>query len=158
MENNPLPIVESRRSFLGQCAMALAGATMVGCGAILQGCEASTSPPGNNGGGNEDLVLDVSTLDADGKFFRTSQKGPDGKAILIVRSSATEYLALSMECPHERYEVSTPSAGSTTITCPYHGSQFDLSGALKAGPATTSLKKYPTTFDSATKKLTVKLS
>lgn len=161
-ENNTLPVLESRRAFLGKCASALAGITVIGCGGILlEGCEATyPTPPGsNNGGGgnnNGTLTLDVSSLDADGKAFVTSQRGPDGKRILIVRNSATEYLALSMSCTHENNEVAPPVNG--TITCPFHGSQFDLKGDVKTGPAASPLKRYQATFDDSTKKLTVALA
>jgi len=153
-----LPIVESRRTFLGQCAAAVAGVTIIGCGAaVLQGCEASTSPPNNGGNQNgNDLVLDISSLTADGQAFATTQRGPDGKPILIVRRSATEYLAFSMQCPHEAFQIGTPVNG--TITCPLHGSQFDLTGAVKTGPATAPLRRYTSTLDAANNKLTVKLT
>ncbi len=156
MDNTNLPIVEGRRSFLGQCA-ALAGIAVVGCGAsLLQGCEASTSPP-QRGGNGGDLVLDVSSLDADGKSMVTTQHGSDGKRIVVVRNAATEYIALSLECTHEQYEVNPPGSDGL-MTCIYHGSKFDLTGAVKVGPATAPLKRYTTTFDSANKKLTIKLA
>ena len=156
-----LPIVESRRAFLGACASAIAGLTVVSCGGILAGCEATTTAPvppgggGNQNGGN--LTLDVSSLTADGMAFVTSQRGPDGKRIAIARKSENEYVALSMECTHERNEMSPPSGG--VISCPFHGSKFDLlTGAVQVGPATSPLRRYETTYDAATKKLTVKLS
>jgi Rieske Fe-S protein len=150
MENNQqLPILESRRTFLGQCA-ALAGLGVVGClGVLASGCEASTTAPTNT----EPIVVDVSALDADGKTLVTSQRAPDGKPVLIVRQSAGGFLALSMRCTHESNQVNPPVNG--VITCPFHGSQFDLTGAVKTGPAPTALQRYTTSFDATTNKLTV---
>jgi len=152
-----VPVVEGRREFLGTCA-AFAGITFVGCGAaLLQGCEATTSPPQNNGGqSGGKLELDVSSLDADGKSFVTTQKGPDDRPILVARV-AGEYLALSMQCSHEHFQVAPPKSDGT-ITCPLHGSRFTLAGAVISGPATQPLKRYTTSFDSSTNKLTITLA
>ncbi len=156
-----LPIVESRRAFFGACAGALAGLTVVSCGGLLSGCEATTTAPTNPGGGGTQtgntLTLDVASLTTDGMAFVTSQRGPDGKRIVVARKSESEYVALSMECTHEKNEMSPPVGG--VITCPFHGSKFDLlTGAVQVGPATSPLRKYETTFDASTKKLAVKLS
>lgn len=156
-----LPVVqaiESRRAFLGQCAGAIAGITIVGCGAaLLQGCEASTVRPGSGGGNNTGtIVLDVSSLDTDGEALVTSQKGPDGKPVLIVRRTAGEFFAFSMQCTHEQFELAAPKNG--VITCPLHGSQFNLDGTVKSGLATQPLKQYPAVFDQTNNKLTVTLS
>lgn len=153
MENNQqLPIIESRRTFLSQCA-ALAGLAGVGCLATLvSGCEASTTAPVNT----SPIVVDVSSLTADGKSLVTSQTGPEGKPLLIVRQSAGNFLALSMRCTHESNQVSPPVNG--VITCPFHGSQFDLTGAVKTGPAPSPLTRYTTAFDATTNKLTVTFS
>lgn len=152
-----LPIVESRRAFLGACAGAVAGLAVVSCGGMFAGCEATTTAPGTNPPTGGTLTLDVSSLTADGMSFVTTQRGPDGKRIAIARKSETEYVALSMQCTHESNEMSPPNGG--VITCPFHGSKFDLlTGAVQTGPATAPLRKYETTFDAATKKLSVKLS
>jgi len=155
-EHNPLNIIqdESRRAFFGQCVGALAGITLIGSvGSLMQACSSSaTGPEGITG----PISVDVSTLDADGKALVTSERGPDGKHVLIVRNAATTFTALSMQCTHERNEVSAPVNG--TITCPFHGSKFDLNGNVKTGPATSALKKYQATYDEATKQLTVILA
>jgi Rieske Fe-S protein len=155
-EQNILPVIESRRTFIGQCVGALTGITIVGCaGSLLAGCEATTTAPTNNGTTTGPITVDVSTLDADGEALVTGQRAPNGKHVLIVRQSATEYLALSMECTHEKNEVAAPQNG--VITCPFHGSQFDLTGAVKTGPAASPLKRYAVQFDAGSKQLTVTL-
>jgi Rieske Fe-S protein len=153
-----LPIVESRRSFLGQCVGIIAGGALATCaGTLLAGCEATTTaPPGGSGITTGPITVDVSSLDTDGKSLVTSQRGPDGKHVLIVRQSAADYLALSMQCTHQQNEVAAPRDG--IITCPYHGSQFDLTGAVRTGPATAPLKRYAVSYNDSTKQLTVTLA
>jgi cytochrome b6-f complex iron-sulfur subunit len=159
-DKNILPVIEGRRTFIGQCVGALTGIAIAGCaGSLLAGCEATTTAPpnnGNNGGMTGPITVDVSTLDVDGRALVTSQKGPDGKHVLIVRQSAAEYLALSMQCTHQQNEVAAPNNG--VITCPFHGSQFDLTGAVRTGPATAPLKRYAVSFNESTKQLTVTLA
>jgi Rieske Fe-S protein len=50
--------------------------------------------------------------------------------------------AMSAVCPHAGCTVWAPAVGDTDVNCPCHGSQFDLNGALKRGPAGRSLQHY----------------
>lgn len=153
----------ARRAFLAQCVTSLAGFTVVGIVApLLQGCEPSNYPTdsnntgttgGNNGGtnngnnGGTGTTFSVASLTADSQALVTQTKGSDGYRIMIVRISATEFKSLSMRCTHEGCGVNAPQSG--IITCGCHGSQFELNGAVKRGPATQPLKSYATTFDAA---------
>lgn len=65
---------------------------------------------------------------------------PDGSKVLITRPSTDEVLAFSSVCPHEGCTVA-PDDGQ--LACPCHGSQFELDGALKRGPARTGLTAFP---------------
>jgi Rieske Fe-S protein len=145
-----------RREFLRVCTNLLAGITIVGIAApIFTGCEPSNvptatgtpPPPGNDNNGSTGTAFDVSSLTGDGQGLVTQTKGPDGYRIVIVRLSADQYTALSMRCTHEGCSVNPPSGGQ--ITCSCHGSQFELNGAVKRGPATQPLKTYQTTYDAA---------
>lgn len=51
------------------------------------------------------------------------------------------YLALLLKCTHRGCEV---SVGGASITCPCHGSEFTLDGAVIEGPAMDSLVTYKT--------------
>lgn len=157
-EANDLPsdrplLDESRRTFINQCMSALAGMTVIGVVApLLTGCEATTVAPG---AGNSKVTINVSSLDVDGKALVAPQSGPDSFRILVVRQSATTYTALSMQCTHESNPVNPPVGGK--ITCPFHNSEFDLTGKVTKGPAGRSLHSYTTTFDDVSKILTIKL-
>lgn len=64
---------------------------------------------------------------------------PSGGSLLLVRPSAGEVKAFDPTCTHEGTQVSAPRNG--VITCPNHGSQFDVSsGSVKRGPATAALR------------------
>jgi Rieske Fe-S protein len=154
-EREELSMVESRRSFLGRCGQALAGITIVGVAApLFQACETSkVLGSNNNNNGDATITVDVKSLDADNKALVTTQTGPDGKNILVVRQSATSYLALSMECQHQLCPVNPPQNGF--IDCPCHGSRYDMTGAVVNGPTTKPLKRYPLTFDATAQTVTI---
>ncbi|MEO5930863.1 MAG: Rieske 2Fe-2S domain-containing protein [Candidatus Kapaibacterium sp.] len=152
--NGELPIIESegRRSFFSQCAGAMVGLTVIGTIApILQGCSSSPTAPN----GPAQITVDVSSLDADNKAVLVGDQGTDGKSVVVVRKTATTYLVLSMTCTHDECEVGAPNSSGIMI-CPCHGSKFDITGAVKQGPASSPLGQYTSTFNEATKMLTIK--
>lgn len=143
----------SRRSFLGRCSQALIGATVVGTvGPLLAACEISVV----RGGGDLPTRFDVSALTADNQALVTTTNGPEGAPLLIVRKSATEYVALSMLCTHLGCTINAPV--DQVATCPCHGSQFDLSGRVLVGPAPRNLARYATTYDAGSRTVEVAFS
>ena len=120
------------------------------------------APPAGGGGTGGDpaegIAFDVSILDADGKSVATDIKGPHGFGILIVRDAATTYTALSMRCTHESCMVDGTVPVGGPILCRCHGSQFNLDGSVRRGPAASPLATYTTTFDEATRIVRIKLS
>jgi nitrite reductase/ring-hydroxylating ferredoxin subunit len=66
------------------------------------------------------LVGDVAVFNIDGSFFATQDK-----------------------CPHRQGPLSQGKLEGSTVTCPLHGSQFNVcTGALLRGPAKDPLKTY----------------
>src|SRR6266850_6575356 len=64
--------------------------------------------------------------------------------LAVLRASATQMLAFDARCPHLGCAV---SGASSLFICPCHGSLFDLSGAVKLGPAERPLTALQVTFD-----------
>lgn len=65
---------------------------------------------------------------------------PDGSKVLVARPAEGEVVAFSAVCPHQGCTV---EPGDDGFACPCHGSQFELDGALKRGPARTGLSAFP---------------
>ena len=142
----------ARRDFLLKFGSSLAGITMISTLApLIAGCESSTGPASMDP--NFRATYDVSSLTVDGTAMVTATNGGDGTPIVLVRNSATTYTALSMSCTHEGCVCRSPSNG--TINCDCHGSQFDLTGAVRRGPATTALYRYKVAYDSTGHSVTV---
>jgi Rieske Fe-S protein len=163
----PFAVPTTRRAFVCGAARALvAGAVGGAATPLLTSCGRDTSNgssgsvPGNVPGNVPDSArhtetVDVSPLTSDGQSLVTAAAGPDGAPILIVRYSASRYVALSMQCTHEGCPVNPPVHG--VMTCPCHGSQFDLAGRVERGPAQFPLGHYDATYHSATRSLTILL-
>ena len=63
---------------------------------------------------------------------------------LIAKTSASTFTAIDAVCTHEGCTI-TGEDGSTYV-CPCHGSRYDRSGHVLAGPAKASLRQYAATF------------
>jgi nitrite reductase/ring-hydroxylating ferredoxin subunit len=60
----------------------------------------------------------------------------DGVPVLLARTRAGEVCALANTCTHLGGPLAEGSREGDTVTCPWHGSRFDLrTGAVVAGPA-----------------------
>ncbi len=135
----------SRRQFLRAAGRVLLGGA-------LADCRRGTAAPSPSG---RERSVDVSALVADGQSLVTRERGPDGAPILVVRSSAQSYAALSMQCTHEGCPLNPPSG--EFLICPCHGSRFDLQGRVLAGPAEFPLARYVSRYDGRTRRLVVML-
>jgi nitrite reductase/ring-hydroxylating ferredoxin subunit len=77
-------------------------------------------------------VLDAAELRGD-EFRRVDV---DGVPVLLARTRAGEVCALANTCTHLGGPLAEGSREGDTVTCPWHGSRFDLrTGAVVTGPA-----------------------
>jgi nitrite reductase/ring-hydroxylating ferredoxin subunit len=66
-----------------------------------------------------------------------------GNEIALFNVEGTLY-AINNRCPHSTGPLVEGRLFGTTITCPWHGAQFDLTnGQCHTGPATTNVIVYP---------------
>ncbi|MCH8332096.1 MAG: Rieske 2Fe-2S domain-containing protein, partial [Bacteroidetes bacterium] len=66
--------------------------------------------------------------------------------IVIVRRSATDYIALSQTCTHLGCTVGYDHS-TGTLPCDCHDSKFDIDGSVINGPAKKDLVLYNTQLD-----------
>ena len=77
-------------------------------------------------------VLDAAELQGD----ELRQVEVDGVPVLLARTRAGEVCALASTCTHHGGPLAEGSREGDTVTCPWHGSRFDLrTGAVVRGPA-----------------------
>ena len=72
---------------------------------------------------------------------------PPGSALLVgnvaVFNVAGSFCATQAKCTHRQGPLNEGTLDGSTVTCPWHGSQFDVcTGAVLRGPAGAPLKAY----------------
>lgn len=66
----------------------------------------------------------------------------DGDAVAVFNVGGQLY-GVAAKCTHVGGPIDRGPVAGTTVTCPWHGSQFDLAtGAVLQGPAAQPLKRY----------------
>ena len=138
----------SRRIFLesaGKCLLCAEGT-----GTILSACNGSpTENEDDNQNGTNPVTFTIDLTDPSnaalttiGGALKFDMPGQD-LPIIVIRMASDEVLALSSKCTHQGLEVNLPA--NNMITCPWHGSTFDINGNQTGGPAPagTSLTEFP---------------
>ena len=94
-------------------------------------CDSRVSPPTGPVTAGNVSALAVGTLQA-----------VPGEAVILGRDSGGLY-AMSAACTHAGCMLSvTNAAGAEELSCPCHGSLFDVNGDVTRGPALASLQHY----------------
>jgi Rieske Fe-S protein len=133
------------------CRRALLKGAAATCGAgLLSACggaEApSTAPPprapapsgaGSAAGGLRASLTSLSDVPVGGAV---EVSAPDGTKVLVAQPKEGEAVAFNAVCPHEGCAV---SPDDDHFSCPCHGSQFELDGSLRRGPAERGLTPFP---------------
>lgn len=93
--------------------------------------------PGN--GNKNEIVVDLtqsanSNLKTVGGFVYVNN-------LIIIRTSDSQYTALSKICTHQGCTV-TYNSSNNNVPCPCHGSLYNINGTVVNGPAPESLKQY----------------
>ncbi len=85
------------------------------------------------------------------KIAKTSDLAPgsgkvveaDGETIALFNVEGTFY-AMGNTCPHRGGPLGEGSLEGNTVTCPWHGAQFNVkTGEVLRPPAATGVKSYP---------------
>ena len=140
----------SRRDFLVRAAQTAIGITVIGSVVpLISSCSNSVGPSVSHG----TATINVASLTADGTALKDNSTNPEGTPLVVVRKSATTYLAMSSYCAHQGCAVNLPVGG--VMHCPCHSSIFDLSGKLISGPSPRGLSTYTTVYNATAHTVTV---
>ena len=146
-----------RRAFLNTCSCTLGRLVLLSAvGRAIAACEISEVHAPVSKGALE-INVDVSALVRADDWLVTMKRGRDGARIVCIRQADGSFIAMSMLCTHASFRLEAPK--DKRMYCPGHRSNFDLQGTPLDGPAvaTGPLFRYRTTFDEATKILTITL-
>lgn len=123
-----------RRDFLGTLSGPVLAACAVCMGACSKSADGSTAAPtGVN------FTIDLTT----NLTFAGSWMAQSGVVVVRLASgnSAGSFTAVQQACTHEGVAINYDALG-TRFVCNAHGSVFNTSGAVTAGPAPRALKQY----------------
>ena len=131
----------NRRSFMSACG--------AGCALFASGCVAEVY------GGDGTFSLEAEEFSALGEVGGAAPINVESQAILLLRTSASEVVALSRICTHAQCDLDPGIAGEFNaaegrLRCLCHGAIFDTSGNVMGGPAPSPLQRYVVEFDAAT--------
>jgi len=88
---------------------------------------------------------------------------PPGSILLVgevtVFNVDGRFCATQAACPHRQGPLNEGTLDGSTVTCPWHGSQFDVcTGAVLRGPAKDPIKTYAVTVDGEVGRVEVPLA
>ncbi|MFD3377030.1 MULTISPECIES: Rieske (2Fe-2S) protein [unclassified Streptomyces] len=121
-----------RRTLLAALGGAGIAATLTACGGSDDSSSGSSDASKSSGSGAGAALAKTTDIpEGGGKIF--AEEG-----VVVTQPTAGEFKAYSTVCPHQKQQVNSVADG--TITCPAHGSQFNVTdGSVKKGPATSGL-------------------
>ncbi len=125
-----------RRHFVELGACGAAGAVLLPLGGCASLAAVRLAP---ENGTLRLAVRNHPSLDRPGGHLKVAADGV-ARPIYVIAQEDGSYLALSSECTHLKCTVELDGA---RIVCPCHGSTFDRSGDVLAGPAEQPLNRYP---------------
>lgn len=135
-----------RRTFLPMshvCRRTVLKGAAATCGVgLLAACGDDDPAPASSGddsGGSSGVRAALVRLDEVAVGEAVEATDADGEKVLVSRLSEDEVVAFSAVCPHQGCSV---APNGEQLACPCHGSQFELDGSLKRGPAETGLTPY----------------
>jgi cytochrome b6-f complex iron-sulfur subunit len=135
-------ILMDRKEFI---SLAGASAGWMLISSCLNGCSSNDVTPAP---ANVDFTLDIAT-----GALATNGGSLIKSGVLVARTTAGAFIAVSAACTHDGTTVEFQSA-STNFNCPRHGSKFTLAGAVINGPASKALTVYKTTLTGTSLRVT----
>lgn len=127
-----------RRDFF-KSACALCGLALIP-GVLVESC----TKQGYSGPSNVNFTLDL-TQSANAAL-NTVGGSVISNGVIVIRSSAGTFSALSATCTHQGCQVGYDSSVQE-IVCPCHGGTYNLSGKVLGGPPPSPLTSYTATLN-----------
>jgi cytochrome b6-f complex iron-sulfur subunit len=144
---------QTRREFcLHACqaaSLAVFGNTLA---TLLAGC-GSENPVDSSGGNiariqavvaNNTITLAIDANSPLAAVGSAALVQASNNSLLVARTAQDTFAAVTAVCTHQACVIT--GYNNQIYTCPCHGSQFNTSGRVVRGPATSALRTFPTQF------------
>ena len=148
-QTTAIPVAPTRREF---CARTCQAVSLLALGAVIPACGGSSTSPSSapalpSVSGtlvNRTLTITVDAASPLAAVGGAATVTASTGTYLVARTAQSAFTTVTAVCTHEGCAV-TGFANSRYV-CPCHGSEFSTSGAVVQGPASSSLRQFPTTF------------
>lgn len=134
-----------RRTFLVQSGILAAMAALSACSGLGGGDVTQPTLPANT-------TIDVGNYPALANVGGVALVTIASSPVAIVRTSSTNFLALSRVCPHQGGLI---TLSGNDFVCTRHGATFNLNGGWIGGQRTSNMYQYTTSYDAASGTLTI---
>jgi cytochrome b6-f complex iron-sulfur subunit len=124
-----------RKEFLTLVGATAGGALLASC---FYSCKKNDS---DDGAATKDFTLDLN--DSSNAALKNNGGFVVSNGVIVAKTSSGAYVAVSSACTHQGTTVQYDNANSR-FHCPNHGSNFNTSGAVINGPASSPLTQYKT--------------
>ncbi|MBS7566797.1 Rieske 2Fe-2S domain-containing protein [Mucilaginibacter sp. Bleaf8] len=141
-----------RQEFLAKFGIGIAaicaGCTFASCGSTVK----DDDPTPDDGTGSNPPAGALVSADLSSEL-RNVGESKVANGIIIVRlasgNAPESFTAVQVACTHQGVAINYNNAQGRFV-CPAHGSQFNTTGDVLAGPATSALKKYTINVNGST--------
>jgi cytochrome b6-f complex iron-sulfur subunit len=134
-----------RRTFLVQSGILAAIAALEACGSLGGADVTAPNIPANS-------TITVSNYPSLASVGGVAMIAIGTAPIAVVRTGASDFLALSRVCPHQGGIV---NLAHNDFVCPRHGATYDLTGQWIGGQHAGNLHQYVTSYDATSGTLTI---
>jgi Rieske Fe-S protein len=126
--------------------------TFVTVGSLLESCGGSPNSPSSTLSSlptlNATVASNAITINVDGTPLSSVGNAAlvqtSGGNFLVARTAQDTFNAMTAICTHEQCTINRYSSG--TFQCPCHGSEYNSSGSVTKGPASSALRRFNTQF------------
>ncbi len=121
-----------------------AGCGLASCGSGAKNNDPAPAQPAPPAPGSGNLF----TADLNSELLNIGDSKVINKVILVrlaAGNTANSFTAVQVLCTHQGGTIAYNTSQGIFI-CPLHGSEFDKTGAVVQGPATSALQKYTVTI------------
>ncbi|HEY2374897.1 MAG TPA: Rieske (2Fe-2S) protein [Gemmatimonadaceae bacterium] len=134
-----------RRTFLIQTGVMAAIAALDACGSLGGADVTAPNIPANS-------TITISNYSSLATVGGVAMISLGGAPVAVVRTSTSDFIALSRVCPHQGGIVNLLH---NDFVCPRHGATYDLTGQWIGGQRANNLHQYTTSYDSTSGILTI---
>ncbi len=132
--------INSRRKFLKDaCGACAAGVGLLVLATEAESCKTATTATSS---ASNKISIPKSNFASTNSYVLNDKRLPN--KVMVMKNADGSFKAISLKCTHLGVGLKEDSGG---LSCPAHGSKFDMNGKVTHGPAKSPLRIWAVTVD-----------